>query len=80
MNHNLKIDDAYLEQKIAGDKLFEVRLNDSGYQKGDTVTYSRTEGVGKTTEYVYEITYVSSYMQQPNYVVFGERFLREVTV
>ena len=37
--HNLKIDNVYLKAKIAGDKLFEIRLNDRGYQKGDNVVY-----------------------------------------
>ena len=39
MEHVLKIDKPYLDAKLAGDKLFEIRLNDRGYQKGDVVIY-----------------------------------------
>jgi len=75
MNHKLKIEDKYLQAKIDGDKLFEVRVNDRSYQKGDTVTYQ-----GNWWQYTYEITYVNSYLQKDNIVVFGEKFLERKEV
>jgi len=37
MIHELKIYPQYYRAVECGDKTFEVRLNDRGYQKGDTV-------------------------------------------
>ena len=73
--HNLKIDNVYLKAKIAGDKLFEIRLNDRGYQKGDNVVYCEYKPGNKIIKHEYEITYVCSYCQQGNNVVFGERHI-----
>lgn len=73
MNHDLKIDDCYLQAKLAGDKLFEIRVNDRGFQKGDTVTYREYPNIGNTIKHVFQITYVTSYHQQGEYVVFGEK-------
>ena len=72
--HKLKIDECYLEAKLAGDKMFEIRVNDRGYQKGDAVIYTEY-GISKRTTHKFEITYVTGFLQQPNHVVFGERFL-----
>ena len=72
MNHDLKIDDVYLKAKLAGDKLFEIRVNDRGYQKGDTVTYREYFG-GRTTLHKFLITYVCGFAQRDGFVVFGER-------
>lgn len=38
MNHELKILPAYYEAVRDGYKTFEVRLNDRGFQRGDTLT------------------------------------------
>jgi len=59
MTHSLKIEEPYLEAKLDGHKLFEIRFNDRGFQKGDTVEY--TEYSSSTFEYTkhyFEITYV----------------------
>ena len=70
--HTLKIEPHYLKAKLAGDKPFEIRVNDRGYQKGDTVYYwgDSLEGPAK---YQFVITYVTNYRQADDYVVFGER-------
>lgn len=74
MEHNLKIDDVYLQAKLAGDKLFEIRVNDRGYQKGDIVVYTEYRSWdGEPIKHRYEITYVTNYAQEGNYVVFGEK-------
>ena len=71
--HELKIEENYLKAKLAGDKLFEVRVNDRGYQKGDIVVYYEYFYTGKTVKHYFEITYVTHYAQQGCYCVFGER-------
>lgn len=35
--HKLKIEQPYLDALLSGDKTFEVRFNDRGYQKGDVL-------------------------------------------
>jgi hypothetical protein len=77
MHHDLKIDKPYLEAKLAGDKLFEIRNNDRGYQKGDTVSYYENKPLQRM-KHTYEITYVSNYCQRDNNVVFGERHIESV--
>lgn len=75
MHHDLKIDEPYLKAKLASDKLFEIRFNDRGYQKGDTVTYKEYKPGETTIYHVFEITYVTGFMQKENYVVFGEKHI-----
>ena len=75
MIHKLKIDEPYLKAKLAGDKLFEIRMNDRGYQKGDKVIYCEYPLGGPTIQHVFEITYVSNYCQPQNQVVFGEKYI-----
>lgn len=75
MHHDLKIDEPYLKAKLAGDKLFEIRFNDRGYQKGDTVTYKEYPGLDEVIYHTFEITYVTGFMQEKNHVVFGEKHL-----
>ncbi len=73
--HNLKIDECYLKSKLAGDKLFEIRVDDRGYQKGDETVYRECPVAGKAIEHRYEITYVTNYAQHDGYVVFGEKHI-----
>lgn len=72
--HKLKIDAGFLESKLIGDKLFEIRCNDRGFQKGDEVHYTEYQ-LDKVHVHKYQITYVIGFMQRDNYVVFGERFI-----
>ena len=39
MTHELKIQKQWADAKLAGEKPFEIRRNDRGFQKGDTVRY-----------------------------------------
>lgn len=80
MHHELKIDEPYLKAKLAGDKLFEVRVNDRGYQKGDTVSYWEYKSGQKPIKHIYEITYVTGYLQKENHVVFGEKYMESMGV
>lgn len=75
MRYDLKIDEPYLKAKLAGDKLFEIRFNDRGYQKGDIVTYKEYEGSNDVIYHTFEIIYVTGFMQEKNHVVFGEKHL-----
>lgn len=72
-HHVLKIEDAYYEAKVAGDKLFEIRHNDRGFQKGDTVSYTKPPTGHFDRKGKWEITYVTGYQQRDDFVVFGEK-------
>lgn len=73
-HHHLKIEEAYFEDSIIGRKRFEVRYNDRGYQKGDTITLHEIRDVYKnyTNRKIHGvITYVTNYAQKDGWVVFG---------
>ena len=40
MTHELKIQKQWADAKLAGEKPFEIRRNDRGFQKGDVVHYT----------------------------------------
>ena len=61
-----------MQAKTEGIKPFEIRENDRGFQKGDTITYTSDRAPTLEYEGVFEITYVTGYKQQNNYVVFGD--------
>lgn len=78
--HELKIAKDYADSVYFGDKTFEVRLNDRGFQKGDIVRFKPLgeSGVCVDTRHPlcdkeYEITYVlgSFYGLAQGYVAFG---------
>ena len=77
--HNLKLSEHYAEAVLCGEKNFEVRYNDRGYQKGDFVSFIVVEGglnvkavVQPFEHKLYEITYVHSGLGlKEGYVVFG---------
>ena len=83
MLHELKIDVAFADAVVSGDKTFEVRKNDRGFQKGDHVRFQAVEDYWrhpahhKINSREYEVTYVlSGWGLKDGYVVFG---MREVT-
>lgn len=69
----------FCDDVLSGDKNFEIRENDRGYQKGDRVVfqpYEPTDPFVKhpISEKVYEITYVlNGWGLKNGYVVFGIR-------
>ena len=75
--HEIKLSREFQDAVISGDKTFEVRYNDRGYQKGDHVKFHVTDRkniVEPLDEKEYEITYVlSGWHIEPDYVVFGIR-------
>lgn len=78
MIHTIKLREDYIEPVLLGEKTFEVRENDRGYQKGDYVYFKAVsrQGVPLTDtileQRTYQITYVHSGLGlKENYVVFG---------
>lgn len=78
MIHTLKLREDYVQPVLLGEKTFEVRENDRGYQKGDYVYFKAISrrGVPLTDtileQRTYQITYVHSGLGlKENYVVFG---------
>lgn len=68
----LKILPEYFTAVVSGIKRFEIRKNDRGYNVGDILRLNEYEN-GKYTGnvHVVEITYITDYAQQDNFVVLG---------
>ena len=85
--HELKIAKDYADSVHFGDKTFEVRLNDRGFQKGDIVRFIPLNRLGVEDRVhplyykEYEITYVlgSFYGLAQGYVAFGIEPMPEQT-
>lgn len=67
MTHRIKLKEQYAKAVEAGEKTFEIRYNDRGYQKGDLIIFNVVtndgDDAGLNTLYnlpIYEITYVHS--------------------
>ena len=79
MEHYIKIRQSFADAVYSGEKTFEVRNNDRGYQKGDTVRFTvlKDDDNIKVLDHPlnkvpYEITYVlSGWGIADGYVVFG---------
>lgn len=80
MTHKIKLNINFCDVVLSGDKCFEVRRNDRGYQKGDLIKFIPWQGlsVGYSVPHeldhkTYEITYVlSGYAGiKDGYCVFG---------
>lgn len=80
MKHELKISPPYFEAVQSGEKTFEIRQDDRGFQKGDVVVLREWKEIitpgyfndGYTGfQVMREITYVTSFQQKPGWVVFG---------
>lgn len=77
--HNIKLNYNFCDDVLFGNKTFEIRENDRGYQKGDKVVfepYKQGELFVKhpIVNKVYEITYVlNGWGLKNGYVAFGIR-------
>lgn len=75
MIHRIKLRDEFADAVYNGEKSFEVRNNDRGYQKGDTVIFRVIDNLGLTIDnhplngVEYEITYVLSGWGLPDNIV-----------
>lgn len=78
-HHKLKIPEQFADDVAMGYKNFEVRENDRGFQKGDTVEFQCVGMHGNKLPHAldskrYEITYVlNGWGIKNGYVVFGMR-------
>ena len=84
MTHTIKIAKAYADAVLSGEKPFEVRINDRGYQKGDCVEFQVMDGMlsdhfHELNKKRYKITYVLGSFAglADNYVAFGIREVEE---
>ena len=75
--HKIKLLLNFCDDVLSGDKKFEIRENDRGYQKGDRVVFQPYEPSDPFVKHpisdkVYEITYVlNGWGLKDGYVVFG---------
>lgn len=65
MTHELKIKEAFADAVVAGEKTFEIRVNDRGFQRGDLVKFTAIDDLKLKIHHpingrTYEITYVLS--------------------
>lgn len=79
MLFELKLNEAFCDSVLNGEKTFEIRYNDRGYQKGDRIRFIPIDNDKRQIEHevgkrIYEITYVlSGWGLENGYVVFGIR-------
>ena len=78
--HQLKILDRFADEIIAGNKMFELRKNDRGYQKGDYICFTViSDESGKEVKHaintrLYKITCVlGGWGLKDGYVALGIR-------
>lgn len=76
--HNLKLLHHFCGDVVSGEKNFEIRENDRGYQKGDHIRFTPVYDSGfdrpkhSIEDKEYEITYVlNGWGLKNGYVVFG---------
>lgn len=63
--HCIKIQQEFADAVCSGDKSFEIRYNDRGYQKGDLIHFRVMDGTDfnkyhMLNDKTYEVTYVLS--------------------
>lgn len=83
MVHHIKLQKEFADAVLSGDKNFEVRYNDRGYQRGDFVKFTVMNGTIKANhllnEHAFEITYVlSGWGIKEDYVVFGIKEVKRI--
>lgn len=77
MTHDIKLNWHYADAVLSGEKNFEIRFNDRGYQKGDTVRFTVVDDVKLQVPHPlngkkYRITYlVHGYGLEKDWCVFG---------
>ena len=79
MTHEIKLLEQYAQAVKDGEKSFEIRYNDRGYQKGDRIKFTVVDKDGfkayhELDDEEYEITYVhSGFGMADNYVALAIR-------
>jgi len=61
--HRIKLREEYADAVYSGEKTFEIRYNDRGYQKGDEIIFKVIDGCGISVNHalnhvLFEITYL----------------------
>lgn len=82
MTHVIKLREAFANAVMSGDKLFEIRENDRGYQRGDCLHFVVVDEHGEPkhglTLESYRITYVlSGWGLKEGYVALGFEKVRD---
>lgn len=81
--HKIKLREEFADAVLYGDKTFEVRENDRGYQKDDLVQFNVIDKYNLSTGHplgkeTYRITYVlNGWGIEPKFVVFGIKNVRD---
>lgn len=80
--HTIKLNAEFCDAVLCGDKNFEIRENDRGYQKGDLIKFipwnNGRRAIHPLSDKTYEITYVINGWELKNgYVVFGIKMVNE---
>ena len=78
MIHKIKLQKEFADAVLSGDKCFEIRLNDRGYQKGDKVQFKVMDGSIHMHHDLEKKTYIITYVingwgLKNGFVVFGIR-------
>lgn len=74
--HKIKLNIEFCDAVLSGNKNFEIRKNDRGYQKGDHIVFIPNDCISARRHHdienkEYEITYVlNGYGLENGYVVF----------
>ena len=76
--HNLKLSIEFCDAVLSGEKTFEVRKNDRGFQTGDLIRFIPTDGTVREhaqheiSGHTYKITYIlNGWGIKNGYVVLG---------
>lgn len=82
MTHEIKLQKEFAAAVMSGEKNFEVRYNDRGYQKGDYIKFKVMDGsmsiFHPLNNLYFKITYVlSGWGIKENYVVFGIEYVED---
>ena len=64
MKHKLKLLKEYADAVLNGEKTFEIRFNDRGYQKGDFIEFNVVDGIYEINHPLDKKTYVITYVLQ----------------
>ena len=62
MTHEIKLNIHYCDAVLSGEKNFEVRVNDRGYQKGDYIRFRPWDGMREVNHPVENMTYRIKYV------------------
>lgn len=84
MIHELKINLEFYLAKKSGQKMFELRINDRGYQSGDIVIYTcvnkQNEVLPKLQTTISYVLYEYSDVLKTPWCIYGEKDLKVMEI